>query len=667
MANRLKDSLSPYLRQHADNPVDWFEWGEEAFDEAARREVPVFLSVGYAACHWCHVMAHESFEDPGTAQVLNERFVSIKVDREERPDVDAVYMQATQGLTGHGGWPMSVFLTPERLPFYAGTYFPPAPRHGMPSFQQVLGAITDAWDERRDEVHRSASTIVGELAKRRIGPVPGRLTEQDCAAAVTRLQGEFDAATGGFGGAPKFPPSMVLETLLRDGGEPAMTMVARTATAMARGGIYDQLGGGFARYSVDADWVVPHFEKMLYDNALLLGAYTHWWRRTQDPLAMRVVAETVDWLLTEMRTPEGAFAASLDADSLDPHGHLHEGAYYVWTPSQLVEVLGEEGGAWAAEVFRVTPDGTFEAGASTLQLPVDPDDPARLAFLRDRLREARAKRARPARDDKVVAAWNGWLVDSLVSAAMVFDRPEWLATAAEAAEAVWRLHWQDGRLRRASRDDRPGSAPGIAEDYAALAQAAVRLASATGDAGWLDRARSLVGVLLEQFDDGGAGFFDTAADAERMYTRPHDPTDNATPSGLSAAIHALRLLAELTGEAAYADRADRAAASVGGLAAQAPRFAGWLLADAISALPARRPVQVAIVGPHDRARADLVRAAWRQAPAGSVVLAGEPDQPGFALLADRPLRDGRATAYVCRGFVCKLPVTSVEELVDQLA
>ena len=666
MANRLKDSLSPYLRQHADNPVDWFEWGEEAFAEAARREVPVFLSVGYAACHWCHVMAHESFEDPGTAQVLNERFVSIKVDREERPDVDAVYMQATQGLTGHGGWPMSVFLTPERLPFYAGTYFPPAPRHGMPSFQQVLGAITDAWDERRDEVHRSASTIVGELAKRRIGPVPGTLTEQDCAAAVTRLQGEFDAATGGFGGAPKFPPSMVLEALLRDGGEPAMTMVARTATAMARGGIYDQLGGGFARYSVDADWVVPHFEKMLYDNALLLGAYTHWWRRTQDPLAMRVVAETVDWLLTEMRTPEGAFAASLDADSLDLHGHLHEGAYYVWTPSQLVEVLGEEDGAWAAEVFRVTPDGTFEAGASTLQLPVDPADPARLAFLRDRLREARAKRARPARDDKVVAAWNGWLVDSLVSAAMVFDRPEWLATAVEAAEAVWRLHWQDGRLRRASRDDRPGSAPGIAEDYAALAQAAVRLASATGDAGWLDRARSLVAVLLEQFDDGGAGFFDTAADAERMYTRPHDPTDNATPSGLSAAIHALRLLAELTGEAAYADRADRAAASVGGLAAQAPRFAGWLLADAISALPARRPVQVAIVGPHDRARADLVRAAWRQAPAGSVVLAGEPDQLGFALLADRPLRDGRATAYVCRGFVCKLPVISAEELVDQL-
>jgi uncharacterized protein len=271
MTNRLQDSLSPYLRQHADNPVDWFEWGDEAFAEAARREVPVFLSIGYAACHWCHVMAHESFEDSTTAEALNRNFVSVKVDREERPDVDAVYMQATQGLTGHGGWPMSVFLTPDRLPFFAGTYYPPAPRHGMPSFRQVLGAITEAWAERRDEVRHSATTIVGELAKRQIGAVPGTLAEADCAAAVTRLQQEFDPATGGFGGAPKFPPSMVLEALLRDGSEPAMAMVERTATVMARGGIYDQLAGGFARYSVDAGWVVPHFEKMLYDNALLLG------------------------------------------------------------------------------------------------------------------------------------------------------------------------------------------------------------------------------------------------------------------------------------------------------------------------------------------------------------------------------------------------------------
>src|SRR5918997_791869 len=507
VANRLKDSLSPYLRQHADNPVDWFEWGEEAFAEAARREVPVFLSVGYAACHWCHVMAHESFEDPVTAETLNDNFVAVKVDREERPDVDAVYMQATQGLTGHGGWPTSVFLTPDRLPFYAGTYFPPTPLQGMPSFRQVLQAIADAWTDRRDEVLTSAGRIVAELDRHRLGKTPATLPEADCTAAVKRLGAEFDPVAGGFGRAPKFPPSMVLEALLRDGGEAAMAMVDRTCEAMARGGMYDQLAGGFARYSVDAGWVVPHFEKMLYDNALLLGAYTHWWRRTENPLALRVVAETVDWLLAEMRTPEGALASSLDADSVDPDGHLHEGAYYVWTPEQLVAALGPEDGAWAAEVFRVTPQGTFEGGASTLQLLADPDDPARLQSVRDRLRHARAERSRPGRDDKVVAAWNGWLVDSLVTAAMVFDRPDWLAVAIEAAEAVWDRHWQDGRLRRTSRDGRPGSAPGIAEDYAALAQAAVRLATATGNPTWLDRGRSLVTALLDQFDDDGAGFF----------------------------------------------------------------------------------------------------------------------------------------------------------------
>src|SRR5215213_4991877 len=369
MANRLRDSLSPYLRQHADNPVDWFEWGEEAFAEAARREVPVFLSVGYAACHWCHVMAHESFEDPATAETLNRHFVSVKVDREERPDVDAVYMQATQGLTGHGGWPMSVFLTPDRLPFFAGTYYPPAPRHGMPSFGQVLGAITEAWAERRDEVRHSATTIVGELAKRQIGAVPGTLVEADCAAAVTRLQGEFDSATGGFGGAPKFPPSMVLEALLRDGSEPAMAMVERTATAMARGGIYDQLAGGFARYSVDAGWVVPHFEKMLYDNALLLRVYLHLWRTTGDEWARRVADETAAFLVRDLGTAEGGFASALDADTDGV-----EGLTYVWTPDQLIEVLGPDDGRWAADLFEVTDRGTFEHGASTLQRLYEPDD-----------------------------------------------------------------------------------------------------------------------------------------------------------------------------------------------------------------------------------------------------------------------------------------------------
>ena len=664
--NRLAVATSPYLQQHADNPVHWWPWSDEAFAEARERDVPVFLSVGYAACHWCHVMAHESFEDEATAAVINDNFVAIKVDREERPDVDAVYMLATQALTGQGGWPMSVFLTPERLPFYAGTYFPPTPRHGLPGFTQVLDAISSAWSDRRDEVLTSAGSISAQLASSRSGATAGLLTAEGCAAAVKRLRTEFDAERGGFGRAPKFPPSMVLEALLRDGSDDAMIMVETTCTAMARGGIYDQLGGGFARYSVDASWVVPHFEKMLYDNALLLGVYTHWWRRSANALAARVVAETTGWLLGEMRTAEGAFAASLDADSLDDHGRLREGAYYAWTPGELADALGDEDAAWAAETFGVTAGGTFEDGASTLQRQADPADADELERIRESLRTARERRARPGRDDKVVASWNGWLIDSLVQAALVFDRPDWLAAATEAATVLWRVHWQDGRLRRASRDGRAGDAAGILEDYAALAQAFVRLAAALADGAWIERARALLEVVLTEFDDGGAGFFDTAADAEQLFTRPQDPTDNATPSGLSATLHAFALMAELTGEDRYADRAERAAASAGALAVQAPRFAGWLLADAIGRAGPRTPVQVAIVGPPGPARDALVRVAHHNVPAGSVVVVGEPDQPGFALLADRPVLDGRPTAYVCRHFVCRLPVSSAEALLAQL-
>ncbi len=664
MANRLAFSRSPYLLQHQDNPVDWWEWGPEAFAEAERLSRPILLSIGYAACHWCHVMAHESFEDPATAALMNEGFVCVKVDREERPDVDAVYMQATQALTGQGGWPMTVFLTPQRQPFYAGTYFPPTPRHGMPSFGQLLDALGSAWRDRRDEVTASAGTIVEQLAGRAVTAVPGELGQADLDAALEVLHGDFDTLRGGFGAAPKFPPSMVVEALLRHGGEDARTMARQTLTAMARGGLYDQLGGGFARYSVDAAWVVPHFEKMLYDNALLLGAYTHAWRRGGDPLDARVVRETVAWLLREMRTDEGGFAASLDADSLDAEGHLHEGAYYAWTPAGLRDALGDEDGAWAAEAFTVTDAGTFEHGASTLQLPVDPD-PERLADVRRRLAVARHSRATPGRDDKVVAAWNGWLVDALVQASMVFDEPGWLDHARAAATLVWDLHWRDGRLRRTSRLGVVGPAPGILEDYAALALACTRLAAATGDAGWLERARTLLRVVREVFDDGGDGFFDTAADAEELFARPQDPTDNATPSGLSTTVHALRLFAELTGEDVWAERADRAAATAGGLVGRAPRFAGWLLADAVSRLQAL-PVQVAVVGAAGAARDVLVGTAWRRAPAGSVVVAGIGDDAGFALLAEREARGGVPTAYVCRHFVCRLPVTTPEELTAQL-
>ena len=665
MANRLASATSPYLLQHSENPVDWWEWGSEAFAEAARRDVPVFLSVGYAACHWCHVMAHESFEDAATAAYLNEHFVSVKVDREERPDVDAVFMAATQALTGEGGWPMSVFLTPDRRPFYAGTYFPPRSGHGLPAFGQVLEAIADAWRDRRDEVLASVEEITGELGKRHAPQLPGEVSRDGLTLARANLEREFDDVRGGFGGAPKFPPSMVLEALLRLADEQSMTMVDATCEAMARGGIYDQLGGGFARYSVDAGWVVPHFEKMLYDNALLLGVYTHWSRRTGAPIGARVVAETVSWLVTEMFTPQGAFAASLDADSLDDHGHSSEGAFYAWDPGQLTTVLGEEEGAWAAEVFGVTAPGTFEHGTSTLRLLGDPD-PDRLASARERLRTARDARPRPGRDDKVVAAWNGWLIDSLVQAAGVFDRPDWLALARRAGELIWSLHGVDGRLRRTSRDGVVGDAPGVLEDYAAMIMAAVRLAGADADPSWLERAEQLAEVIITDFADGD-GFFDTAGDSESLYLRPQDPTDNATPSGLSTAVHALALLGEAAGRTELIERADRAAATAGGLVDRAPRFAGWLLAYAASRL-VRPAVGVAIVGsPDDPATRELARTAYVHAPAGSVIMVGAPDASGLALLADRPLRDGRPTAYVCRGFVCRLPVTTARELVDQLA
>ena len=666
MANRLGSATSPYLLQHAGNPVDWWPWSDAAFAEAARRDVPVLLSVGYAACHWCHVMAHESFEDAATAELINRDFVAIKVDREERPDVDTVYMAATQALTGQGGWPMTVFLTPDREPFYAGTYFPPAPRHGLPGFDQVLDAIGSAWRERRQEVLAGAAEITARLSELTPKGLAGSVGEDDLDGAVAALRREFDVDRGGFGRAPKFPPSMVIEGLLRLGSDEASAMAEQTLEAMARGGICDQLGGGFARYSVDVGWVVPHFEKMLYDNALLLGCYTHWWRRSGSSLAGDVVDGVVGWLLREMRTAEGGFAASLDADSAGSDGLLHEGAFYVWTADQLVAELGEADGELAAEVFGVTAAGTFEAGTSTLRLLGDPE-PDGLSDIRGRLLRARDRRNRPARDDKVVAAWNGWLIESLAVAGMVFERPDWVAAATDAAELVWRVHWDGSRLRRTSRAGVVGDAPGILEDYAALAQSYVRLAAVHADGAWLDRARALVAVIDDQFDDGAGGYFDTAGDAESLYTRPADPTDNATPSGLSATVHALRALAELTGEDAYAERADRAAATAGRLVREAPRFAGWLLADAATRL--RHPaVQLAVVGesadPDGRA---LVTAGYRSAPAGSVIVAGRTDTPRLALLADRAVLQGRPTAYVCRHFVCRLPVTEVADLVTQLS
>jgi uncharacterized protein YyaL (SSP411 family) len=656
MANRLATATSPYLLQHANNPVDWREWGEEAFAEARRRDVPVLLSVGYAACHWCHVMAHESFEDAGVAESVNERFVAVKVDREERPDVDAVYMSATTALTGQGGWPMTCFLTPDGDPFYCGTYYP------RDHFLALLDGVAEAWTERRDDVEQQGAAITEAVTQASTRLAPDRLDDAALAAAVRVLAREADPANGGFGRAPKFPPSMTLEHLLRHhartGDPEALRIVEHACEAMARGGIYDQLAGGFARYAVDAAWVVPHFEKMLYDNAQLLRVYLHLYRATGSPLAARVARETAGFLLTDLRTPEGGFASALDADTDGV-----EGLTYVWTPAQLAEVLGPDDGARAAETLSVTPEGTFEEGASTLQLPEDPD-PGWWAGVRSRLSDARSARPQAARDDKVVTAWNGLAIAALAESGVLLGEPRHIAAARKCAELVLGLHLVDGRLRRASRGGVVGSAPGVAADHGDLAEGLLALHQATGETRWLDAASTLLDTALDRFGDGAGGFFDVADDAERLVSRPKDATDAAEPAGQSALAGALCTYAALTGSPRHRAAAETAVAAAGSLARQAPRFAGWTLA--VAEALAAGPLQVAVVGPDDEARAALERVARGATSPGLVVTVGEPDAPGVPLLADRPLVDGQSAAYVCRGFVCDRPVTSAEELAAAL-
>ncbi|SDT56009.1 thioredoxin domain-containing protein [Jiangella sp. DSM 45060] len=681
MPNRLRDARSPYLLQHADNPVDWQEWGDDAFAEARRRDVPVLLSVGYAACHWCHVMAHESFEDERVAAYLNAHFVAVKVDREERPDVDAVYMESVQALTGQGGWPMTAFLTPDGKPFYAGTYFPPQPRHGLPSFSQLLQAVDEAWTQRRGDVTESAERIGAALGGgARVGSGDGPPTADRLDAAVARLAGEFDPSAGGFGGAPKFPPSMVLEFLLRHhartGDARALSMVEQTCASMAGGGLYDQLGGGFARYSVDAGWVVPHFEKMLYDNALLLRVYAHLWRVTGSAEAARVVRETAEFLLRELRTAEGGFASSLDADSPPVEGAAPvEGAFYVWTPAQLREVLGDDDGAWAGELFGVTEAGTFEHGASTLRLPRTPsaDDAARWARVRRQLFDARLPRPAPGRDDKVVAAWNGLAIAALAEAGALFDEPAWVSAAVDCADLLVRLHLDEhGRLLRVSRDGVAGAPAGVLEDYADVAEGFLALVAVTGDPVWLSFAEQLLDVVLTQFADPEGGFFDTGADTTDVrlagLRRPQDPTDNATPSGWSAAAGAMLAFAAYTGSDRHRSAAGDALRLYDALAARAPRFAGWGLAVAEAWLAG--PAEVAVVGPADDPRtAALYEVALRSGSPGAVVVAGDPADPATAavpLLRDRTVVGGAPAAYVCRGFVCELPATDPERLAVQL-
>ncbi|WP_280490844.1 thioredoxin domain-containing protein [Nocardia asiatica] len=675
--NRLGKATSPYLRQHADNPVHWREWDAEALAEARERDVPVLLSVGYASCHWCHVMAHESFEDAATADQMNAHFVCVKVDREERPDLDAVYMNATVAMTGQGGWPMTCFLTPDGEPFYCGTYYPKLPRGGMPSFTQLLTAITETWRTRRDEVNQASAQVAAALRDQAAGLPDAELaiTPELLAHAVAAVLRDEDAEHGGFGGAPKFPPSALMEGLLRHwertGDRAVFDVVARTAEAMARGGVYDQLRGGFARYSVDAAWVVPHFEKMLYDNAQLLRAYAHLARRTTsvlpESLSHRVTRETVRFLLDDLGTAQGGFASALDADThLEPGKPGVEGATYVWTPAELAGVLGSIDGTWAAGFFGVTTAGNFEQGTSVLTRYTEPttaEDAARLARVRATLIAARDRRPQPDRDDKVVTAWNGMAITALAEAAAALDEPEWTSAAVRCARFLLAEHVVDGRLRRASLGGVAGAAPGILEDYAWLVTGLLALHQATGELDWLEHAQRLLDSAIEHFADPDqpGSWFDTADDAESLVTRPRDPIDGATPAGASALAEAL-LTAAVTSDperaARYRGFADRTLERGAIVLARAPRSAGQWLTVAEAAL--RGPLQVAIATESGERSTELLATARLAAPGGSVVLAAAPDT--VPLLADRPLVRDAAAAYVCRGSVCDLPVSTPDQL-----
>ncbi|MCP9270694.1 thioredoxin domain-containing protein [Mycolicibacterium arenosum] len=655
--NALGGATSPYLRQHADNPVHWLQWSADALGEAEARDVPILLSVGYAACHWCHVMAHESFADDEVAAVMNADFVCIKVDREERPDIDAVYMNATVALTGQGGWPMTCFLTPDGRPFFCGTYYPKA------AFLELLAAVADAWRTRRAEVEEASTSIAGELQSMAAGlPGGGPALEPGlCDHAVAAVLRDEDVERGGFGRAPKFPPSALLEALLRDyertESAAVLDTVLRTCTAMARGGVYDQLAGGFARYSTDESWVVPHFEKMLYDNALLLRVYAHVWRATRNRLAGRVARETARFLVDGLGVG-GMFASSLDADTDGV-----EGLTYVWTPAQLREALGDADGQWAAELFGVSDAGTFEHGSSVLQLRADADDPERFERVRAAMRDARRARPQPARDDKVIAAWNGFAITALAEASVALDSPEWLTAATDCARAIVDLHVVDGRLRRASLGGRVGDGAAVLEDHAALATGLLTLHQVTGDAEWLTSATALLDDAMAHFADPDrpGHWFDTADDAAALVVRPADPVDGATPAGASLMAEALQAAAHLAPDPErYARLADATLHAGTPILEKAPRSGGHWLAVAEAAV--RGPLQLAVAC--ESATSDLLSAARFLAPGGAIVVWGAKDSS--ELLRGRDRIGGRDAVYVCRGRTCDLPVTTGDQLLVAL-
>jgi uncharacterized protein YyaL (SSP411 family) len=661
--NRLAGETSPYLLQHAGNPVDWYPWGEEALTRARELDRPILLSIGYAACHWCHVMERESFEDPETASLMNEHFVSIKVDREERPDLDAIYMDAVQAMTGSGGWPLTAFLSPEGRPFYAGTYFPDEARHGLPAFRTVLLAIAEAWRDRRDEVGRQADHVVEAVGRAsRLTESREPLSDEIALQAVQRLVPAFDPRWGGFAGAPKFPPAMTLEFLLRRhlrGAADVVGPITRTLDRMAAGGMYDQVGGGFHRYSTDERWHVPHFEKMLSDNALLARLYTRAWQVTGSEPYRRVAAETCDYLLRELRHPGGGLFSSQDADSEGV-----EGRFFVWGWDELVSVAGEE----TASALGASPQGNWE-GTNVLWRPAETD--LDLAPALRRLFEAREARTRPATDDKVLAAWNGLAISALAETGRALGEPRYIEAAVAAAEFVLeRLRAPDGRLLRSWREGR-GGPPAYADDHALLAEACLTVYETTFELRWFVAARALADDLLRLFrDPERGGFFQTGSDAQALVVRPKEIVDNAVPSGNSAAAEVLLRLSHLTGEPEY----ERAGASALRLVRDAMAGAPGGFGHALGALelylgPVR---EVAIVGDpaDDRTRALAAEVTTRRfLPNHVLAVAGPEDSASrseVALLLERPQRDGLPTAFVCERFACKLPVTEPAELAAQL-
>ncbi|MDQ3987283.1 MAG: thioredoxin domain-containing protein [Actinomycetota bacterium] len=668
MTNRLAQESSPYLLQHKDNPVDWYSWGNEAFEVARREDKPILLSIGYAACHWCHVMERESFEDPDTAALMNDLFVCIKVDREERPDVDSVYMEAVQAMTGHGGWPMTVFLTPDGSPFYGGTYFPPDDRHGMPSFRRLLAAVSETWIQRRSDVDLQGRKLVEHIgATTKLKASTEAITDGVLHEAVTKLERSFDAEYGGFGAAPKFPQPMTVDFLLRMGArgkDNAMAMALKTLDAMASGGMFDQLGGGFARYSVDRHWIVPHFEKMLYDNAQLLRTYARSHVATGSSLHLSVAEATAGWLLAEMRDSGGGFWASMDADS-----EGEEGKFYTWTLDEVRDATGDDADAAVAR-WGFTEDGNFEGLNIPVRASEGVDDEA-VERARVALLERRSRRVRPETDTKVLTAWSCLTASALAEAGAVLDRSDWISAAEEAIRFTLDKMRPGGRLMRSFRQTDGGESIkhlAYSEDYALLLEACLALYEATYQPKWLKEARWAADEAIRLFlDDGAGGFFTTGVDSEALVSRPKELMDNAVPTANSILALELQRLALFTGERLYEDHAVGAIRLLVDAVGQSPQAFGHLL-QAIDFYTSD-PAEIVILGEPDP-RSELVDTVrGRFIPNKILIVAPDPtpeDVASIPLLEDRAPIGGRATAYVCHRGECKLPVTTPEALLEQL-